>query len=217
MPVNVVEVKDVMGRVAIAVRQDATFTEILGAMRRYAVGAVTVIDADRRPVGVVSEDDLLLKEIRPRRPGLRQKAEAVLAGELMTSPAVTVTPGTPLRTAARRMLEDKIKQLPVIDSVSGRIVGTLHQADVLRVFTRPAVQLLADITAAISEHIDIDPARLEITVDEGIVTIRGQVDRHAQSGRIADVVREVDGVIDVVTYLAVPRGGRHDVVVPPMY
>ncbi len=43
-----IEVKDVMGHVAIAVDQDATFSEIVRAMGRYAVGTVTVIDADRR-------------------------------------------------------------------------------------------------------------------------------------------------------------------------
>ena len=34
--------------------------DLVVTMRRFKVGAVTVIDADRRPVGVVSQDDLLL-------------------------------------------------------------------------------------------------------------------------------------------------------------
>ncbi|MFD2352466.1 CBS domain-containing protein [Nonomuraea ferruginea] len=98
-----IHVRDVMGRVAIAVLEDASFSDIIGAMKRYAVGAVTVIDADRRPVGVVSEDDLLLKEIDPVRHSVsifegprqrleHQKAAGVRARQLMTSPAITVTP-----------------------------------------------------------------------------------------------------------------------------
>jgi CBS domain-containing protein len=63
------QVKDVMGTVAIAVRQDASFAALIATMQRFKVGAVTVIDADRRPVGVVSEDDLLLKEINVHRRG----------------------------------------------------------------------------------------------------------------------------------------------------
>ncbi|MFB9881690.1 CBS domain-containing protein, partial [Planobispora siamensis] len=47
------QVKDVMGKVAIAVRQDASFAELVATMQRFKVGAVAVIDADRRPVGVV--------------------------------------------------------------------------------------------------------------------------------------------------------------------
>ncbi|WP_066370259.1 CBS domain-containing protein [Herbidospora mongoliensis] len=75
-----VEVKDVMGRVAIAVEMEAEFAEIVAAMQRFTVGAVAVVDADRRPVGVVSEDDLRLREIVPRRtfasfgPGNRRSA-----------------------------------------------------------------------------------------------------------------------------------------------
>jgi len=212
-----VEVKDVMGRVAIAVRQDATFTEILEAMRRYAVGAVTVIDADRRPVGVVSEDDLLLKETHPRRADLRRNAAAVVAGDLMTRPAVTITPGTPISTAARLMLTDKIKQLPVIDPVTGRIVGTLHQGDVLRVFTRSAAELIADIKAVFSEQTDINPEALTITAVQGVVAVGGKVERSSQVRQIADAIREVDGVVDVAFDLTVVFDERLDVVVPPTY
>ena len=131
-----IEVKDVMGRTAIAVLADASFADILAAMRRYAVGAVTVVDADRRPVGVVSEDDLLLKETdevrhpvsmfesrRQRRE--HEKATGVRAAQLMTSPAVTVTPGTSVRDAARLMHDKRIKQVPVIDVVTGRIIGMM--------------------------------------------------------------------------------------------
>jgi len=217
MPVNTVEVKDVMGRVAIAVSPHATFAEILDAMRRYAVGSVTVIDADRRPVGVVSEDDLLLKETRPRRGDLRKKAAAVVAADLMTRPAITITASTPVRTAARLMLANKIKQLPVIDPVTGRIIGTLHQGDVLRVFARPAAELIADIQAAIGEQAGIDPAALVITVDRGVVSVGGKVERSSRIRRIADAIGEVDGVVDVVFDLTVAVDDRHDVVVPPTY
>ncbi|MGP3934066.1 CBS domain-containing protein [Nonomuraea sp. KM88] len=109
-----IEVREIMGRVAIAVLADASFAEIVAAMKRFAVGAVTVIDTDRRPMGVVSEDDLLLKEIEPVRHGMsmfesrhrrreHEKATGATASQLMTSPAITVTPDTSVRDAARLM------------------------------------------------------------------------------------------------------------------
>ncbi|WP_066370262.1 CBS domain-containing protein [Herbidospora mongoliensis] len=67
----------------------------------------------------------------------------------MTSPAIVVTPGTSVKSAARLMHEHRIKQLPVIDPVTGRVCGTVHQFDLLRVFVRPAADLEADVTAAI--------------------------------------------------------------------
>ncbi|MFB4263199.1 CBS domain-containing protein [Nonomuraea sp. GTA35] len=199
-----IEVKDVMGRVAIAVLADASFAEIVAAMKRFAVGAVTVIDADRRPMGVVSEDDLLLKEIDPvrhsvsmfesrRRRREHDKAAAVTASQLMTSPAITVTPGTSVRDAARLMHAERIKQLPVIDVVTGRVVGTLHQRDVLRVFTRPTAEIEADIRAVLPEG---GPFTVEI--DAGVVTIGGQVRWRSQVISVTEPARAVEGVMDVV-------------------
>ncbi|MEO3867628.1 CBS domain-containing protein [Nonomuraea sp. B12E4] len=215
-----IEVKDVMGRVAIAVLEDARFADIVAAMKRFAVGAVTVIDADRRPVGVVSEDDLLLKEAdtvrhavsmfesrRQRRE--HEKAAGVRAAQLMTSPAITVTPGTSVRDAARLMHDKRIKQLPVIDVVTGRIVGTLHQRDVLRVFTRPIAELEADIRAVLD-----DPETFTLEIDKGVVTISGQVRRRSQAIALVEAVRAVEGVVDVVADVASDEDDL--IVVPPL-
>ncbi|NJP88713.1 CBS domain-containing protein [Nonomuraea sp. FMUSA5-5] len=215
-----IEVKDVMGRVAIAVLADASFADIVAAMKRYAVGAVTVIDTDRRPVGVVSEDDLLLKEIdtvrhsvsmfetrRQRRE--HDKAAGITAAQLMTSPAITVTPGTGVREAARLMHERRIKQLPVVDQATGRIVGTLHQRDVLRVFTRPAAELEADIRAALP-----DTGPFAVEVEAGVVKISGRVRWRSQVIALTEAVRDVEGVVDVVCEVVADKDDL--VVVPPL-
>ncbi|MEV5408763.1 CBS domain-containing protein [Thermopolyspora sp. NPDC052614] len=138
------QVKDVMGHVAIAVVADASFADIVAALRRFKVGAVAVVDGERRVLGVVSEDDLLLREIDgvrqdgvapdgDRREEERRKMIGATAGEIMTSPAIVVTRETPVREAARLMHEHRIKQLPVINPDNGRIVGTVHQSDLLKV------------------------------------------------------------------------------------
>lgn len=204
-----VQVKDVMGRVAIAVLENASFADVLAAMKRYAVGAVTVIDADRRPVGVISQDDLILKEIDTVRHPVtifasgriraeHRKATARTAAELMTSPAITVTPGTLVKDAARTMHDSRIKQLPVIDVVTGRMIGTLHEADVLRVFTRPAEELEADIRQLVG-------GGFSITVDKGVVTIGGRVERASRAIALVEQVRQLEGVVDVISELTYPR------------
>ncbi|WP_113699474.1 CBS domain-containing protein [Nonomuraea lactucae] len=215
-----IEVKDVMGRVAIAVLQDASFADIVTAMERYAVGAVTVVDADRRPVGVVSEDDLLLKEIDAVRHSVsmfesrrqrhdHRKAAAVTAAQLMTSPAITVTPGTRVRDAARLMHQERIKQLPVIDPVTGRIIGTLHQRDVLRVFTRPAAELEADVRAVLP-----DPEAFSIEIDQGVVKLGGRVQWRSQAIAVAEAVRAVEGVVDVICEVACDKDDL--LILPPL-
>ncbi|MFC0865568.1 CBS domain-containing protein [Sphaerimonospora cavernae] len=204
-----IKVKDVMGKVAIAVRMDASFADLVDTMRRFKVGAVTVIDADRRPVGVVSEDDILLKEIdfggglfesRKTRTEHR-KAAGTTASEIMSTPAITVTGGTPVRDAARLMHRNRIKQLPVIDAMSGRIVGTVHQGDLLRVFARPVTDMRAEIDE-IADRMAVDTADLEIVVEAGMVMMRGKVGRRSQIRPFLHAVRGVDGVIEVDADLA---------------
>ncbi|WP_182886128.1 CBS domain-containing protein [Microbispora sp. H10885] len=198
------KVKDVMGRVAIAVRMDASFADLVATMRRFGVGAVTVIDADRRPVGVVSEDDMLLKEIDlgervfsgPRRRVEQRKAAGANAGQIMSRPAITVTGGTPVRDAARLMHRNRVKQLPVIDAVSGRIVGTVHQGDLLRVFARPAAEIRAEIERVV-DRMDLDFGDLDVNVAGGVVTIKGQVPRRSAVKPLLHAVRRVEGVVEV--------------------
>lgn len=151
---------------------------------------------------------LLLKEIDTVRHSVsmfesrgqrrdHDKAAGVTAAQLMTSPAITVTPGTSVRDAARLMHAHHIKQLPVIDVVTGRIVGTLHQRDVLRVFTRSAAELEADIRAELPE-----PGPFTIEVDAGVVRIGGRVRRRSQAIALTEAVRDVEGVVDVVCDVA---------------
>ncbi|MEV7013383.1 CBS domain-containing protein [Streptosporangium sp. NPDC051022] len=200
------QVKDVMGVVAIAVRPEATFAELVATMRRFKVGAVAVIDLEGRPIGVVSEDDLLLKEIVPP-PGTgalddggryreRNRAGGTTAGQIMTRPALTVTRQTSVREAARLMHANRIKQLPVIDAASGKIAGTVHQTDLLKVFSRSAADILADVAAAVA-GLGLDPRALTITVDAGVVHIGGRLARRSQITELVQAGRRVEGVVDL--------------------
>ncbi|MCK2217325.1 CBS domain-containing protein [Actinomadura sp. ATCC 31491] len=215
-----IEVKDLMGRVAIAVREDASFADIVAAMKRFAVGAVTVIDAERRPVGVVTADDLLMKEADPVRHSVsifesrerrreHEKAAAVTAAQLMTSPAITVAPRSTVREAARLMHDRHIKQLPVVDPGTGRIVGTLHQRDVLRVFTRPVEELEDDIRAVLPEH-----GTFAVEIDRGLVRISGRTEWRSQAVALVERVRGVEGVIDVVADVSCDKDDL--IVMPPL-
>ena len=61
-------VREVMTRRVVALREDAEFKEIVGALRRYRVSACPVIDDGGRVIGVVSEADLLDKQAGPEPP-----------------------------------------------------------------------------------------------------------------------------------------------------
>ncbi|MEU4410948.1 CBS domain-containing protein [Streptosporangium sp. NPDC023963] len=205
------KVREVMGGAAIAVRPEATFTEMVDAMRRFKVGALTVIDADDHPIGVVADDDLLLKETdsgahagsvfdsRKRRQEHR-KAAGGTARQVMTTPAITITKDATVRDAARLMHRHRIKQLPVIDAVTGRITGTVHQSDLLKVFARPAEEIEREVTT-ICDRLAIDPETISAGVEAGTLTLTGRLAFRSQIAPLITAAREIDGVLDVANAL----------------
>jgi CBS-domain-containing membrane protein len=126
-----------------AVTENASFTTIARILADHRAGAVAVLDGDCRVIGVVSEADLLPKEEftdpgeqpspfleSSRRRVARRKAAGVIARELMSAPAVTVTALTPGVEAARTLTHSGFRQLPVVDG-AGRLVGMLTRANVI--------------------------------------------------------------------------------------
>ncbi|HSJ61719.1 MAG TPA: CBS domain-containing protein, partial [Jiangellaceae bacterium] len=120
-------VRDVMTREVITVRTDTSFKEIARQLGGHNISALPVLDESGRLVGVVSEADLLPKTGYRDRAGrsrlltvvgrLRRtlaKAAGGTAGEVMSSPAVTIEPGATLAEAARFMANRGVKRLPVV-------------------------------------------------------------------------------------------------------
>ncbi|GAA0375395.1 CBS domain-containing protein [Microbispora corallina] len=203
-------VRDVMNRFVVAVETSASFTDMVTAMCRFHVEAVPVVDADRRVVGMICDDDLLLREI-DRRPGdllfegparrrERRRAGGRTAGEIMTSPPITVTEDTDLRRAACLMHRNRVKQLPVVDGGTGRIIGVLRKADLLRAFCRSPEDIRDDVQAVVRRH----AVHVDIRVEDGVVVLSGTVDRRSGIAPLLEEVGKVDGVVDVtcdVTFL----------------
>jgi CBS domain-containing protein len=198
-------VGDVMTRRVVAVKKDVDFKQILAVLRKYRVSACPVLDDAGKVIGVVSEADLLYKEanaelprgaIRLRwRPGEQTKATAVSAGELMTSPALTISPGVPVTEAARLMQEQRVKRLPVVNG-GGRLVGIVSRADVLSVYERPDAEILAELTnEVLATEFAVDPAAVEVSVASGVVTVSGEVERPEIALELLARIRHVEGVV----------------------
>ncbi|MBO4271756.1 CBS domain-containing protein [Microbispora triticiradicis] len=196
-------VRDVMNRFVVAVEADASFGEVVTAMCRFHVGAVPVVDGERRVLGMVSEDDLLLKDMDrrmgdllfegPTRGQERRKAAGRLVRDLMTTPAITVTEDTPVRQAAWLMHRNRIKDLPVVDEPTGRITGLVRKSDLIRVFCRSAEDIRDDVLDVIGPC----SGRCSLRVEDGIVYLEGSVERRSQLRTLLEDVWRVDGVVDV--------------------
>jgi CBS domain-containing protein len=205
-------VADVMTYNVVAVRQDAGFKEIVEVMHRRRVSAFPVLDAADRVVGVVSEADLLLHEVfpawaagTPRTSGrVSAKAAALTAGELMTSPAITIGPGATVNEAARIMHSRNVKRLPVIDA-DRRLAGIVSRVDLLGVYDRPDTQIAADVSEGVlAGDFVLDPSEFTVTVSGGVVTISGRVASQDGAVRLLQAIWDVAGVVDVRDRLSYP-------------
>ena len=211
-------VKDVMTTHVVSVTADASFRTMAAALREHRVSAFPVLDDDGKVIGVVSEADMLAKEALESEPqgmpgmiaGIlrrreHEKARGTTAGELMTSPPVTVHPDDTLERAARLMYTRKVKRLPVVDE-GGHVVGIIGRADLLAVFDRSDEDMRREILDQVIRHdLHTDPAVFTIEVKNGIVTLEGAAETKEFGHEIVHRVRHVQGVVAVRDRLTYPH------------
>ncbi|MDA8116764.1 MAG: DUF190 domain-containing protein [Actinomycetota bacterium] len=146
-----------------------------------------VVDEENRPVGVISQGDLIHKAGMPVRLGLLARAEngrtdAVLAAlhakraeEIMTRPAVAIAEDQPVTAAVGLMLSNHVKRLLVVDG-AGKLTGILSRVDVFRAglrespdwgeFQKQSIQVADLRTVADIERRDIVTVLPDAPVDE---------------------------------------------------
>ncbi|MES9523560.1 CBS domain-containing protein [Streptomyces capoamus] len=207
-------VNDVMTRKVVALRAGAAFKEIVRTMQEWGVSALPVLDDGGRVVGVVSEADLLLKEeyggdvVGPcgqvEHFADVVKAHAVTAGELMTAPAVTVTPEAPLAHAARLMAHRRVKRLPVVRR-DGTLLGIVSRSDLLSIFLRDDTDIAEEVRRQVVTWLFGPHAEtVRIQVRDGVVTLTGRVHETALVPIAARLARAVPGVVEVHCALTGP-------------
>lgn len=120
-------------------------------MRDRHVGAVVITEKDR-PVGIVTDRDLVCRVMAPERDPL-----TVLARDAMSPDPLTLREGTPLREAIEEMRARGIRRIPVVDE-EGRLVNIHTLDDMLVVLGEEIASLGRAVVAG------IDKERQEIVV-----------------------------------------------------
>jgi CBS domain-containing protein len=201
-------IRDVMVAPAVVVQESTPFKHIVALLDRERIAAVPVVDAAGVVVGIVGEEDLLVKEegdisigrrVRHPRLGRREarKLHALVARDVMSSPAVTIRPDATVASAARLMTERGVGRLPVVDE-DGRPLGMVARRDLLKVFLRPDAEIREEIVhRVIGDVLSMDPAMVPVLVRDGVVTLEGCVEHRSTIGLLAALVTAVEGVVDV--------------------
>jgi CBS domain-containing protein len=204
-------VSDVMTTSVVAVDRITPYKEIARLLAEHRISGLPVVKMGRTVVGVVTEADLLAAQANTarrlrsgaRRTWLRQGRlhPALTAGELMTTPAVTIGPSATIPAAARLMSTHHVRRLPVVDE-QDRLIGIISRRDLLSVFLRPDEDIAGDIRKVLDEIVSAAPGEAGVSVRNGIVTLTGTLD--PTTGPHGDLIPlairlmwDVDGVVAV--------------------
>ena len=124
---------DLMTRKIITVEEHEPIGELEVWMQRFRFHHLPVVTKDMRLVGLITRTDLLhgILGVSPAGEETAKANEATHAGAVMRRGVVTGTPETPLLTACRVMLQEKLGCLPVVLE-DKTLVGIVTQTDVLR-------------------------------------------------------------------------------------
>ena len=132
-------VRDHCRRDACTATSDESIREAAKRMDARGVGSLVVVDAQQRPIGMLTDRDIVMRVLRRRR-----DPDSVQVGAVMQPEPTVVREDAPLDVAVRAMRRDTVRRLPVVDD-SGRLVGILTVDD--------ALQLLASELSGVAQAV----------------------------------------------------------------
>ena len=113
------------GRSVLTVRPAQTLRAAVTLLAGQSVGALVVVDEDRRPIGIVTERHIV------RSLAADDKALTRPVGEIMSWDLVTAAPDDELASVLHVMAQRRIRHVPVVEA--GQLIGIVSLGDVIRI------------------------------------------------------------------------------------
>jgi CBS domain-containing protein len=113
------------GREVVSIEPNSSLAAAVSLLAAKRIGAVLVLGADRRIVGILSERDIVRS--------LAERGSAALgepASQSMTRKVLTCTENETVASIMERMTEGKFRHFPVVDQ--GRAIGVISIGDVVK-------------------------------------------------------------------------------------
>jgi CBS domain-containing protein len=104
-------------------------------MASRAVGALVVLDAHRKPVGILTDRDVAVRVAAEGR-----DVHLVTVGEVMTRSPRTIVESEPIEDALERMRTHAVRRLPVV-SGRGELVGIVALDDILALLSEEMAKM----------------------------------------------------------------------------
>jgi CBS domain-containing protein len=103
---------------------DDTLEQAAHSMWEWDVGCLVVIDAHRRPIGMITDRDLAMAAYTQGVPLRNARVSSAMATEV-----ISCYPGTSVHELEVKLQEAQIRRVPVVDS-AGILIGIVTLADV---------------------------------------------------------------------------------------
>lgn len=121
---GIVLVRDVMSKSVRVVRPDSSVKEVVATMNKFDIGSIVVVQGER-PVGIITERDILRRIVEPCL-----APETLTARQVMTGPVITIDENASIDEAARLMAKKGVKKLLVTRN-NDQLVGILTFTDIV--------------------------------------------------------------------------------------
>jgi CBS domain-containing protein len=189
------QVLDLMTTEVVKVSPDTGIKEAAQLMFRHRVSGLPVVDDAGRVAGIITEADFLRMEVARGEAEDPKPIEKV--SQVMSSGVVTIAPEEGLAEAAKIMVVQDVKRLPVVDD-EGRMQGIISRLDIVAVFTRPDEIIEDEIREDLIRRVlFVDPDAIDVTVKGGVVTFKGEIGTRNEARLLEELARRLDGVMRV--------------------
>ena len=122
-PSEMMYVKEIMRSDVKTARPDSTVSEVVEKMNRFDIGSIIVVQ-ERRPVGIITERDILRKVVEHCLDPSICKAK-----DIMTTPAITAKEDLSIEEAASLMARHKFRRIPIVRG--NELVGIITAKDLI--------------------------------------------------------------------------------------
>lgn len=189
------QVVDLMTTQPVTVTPQTAIRDAAQLMLRHRVSGLPVCDDSSCLRGIITEADFLRLEVARDEADAPAVVETV--GEVMATDVVTISPEASVSEAAKVMVVNEIKRLPVVGE-GNRLLGIISRMDVVAIFTRPDEVIEDEIREDLIRRVlFVDPEEISVTVDEGIVALDGEIGTRNEARLLTELAARLDGVVRV--------------------
>ncbi len=121
---NIAHVLARKGVKVVTITPDQTIRQALALLAEHNIGALVVVDETHRPIGILSERDIVREAAR------NEQVFGHEVGELMTHEVIVGVPEDELKSVGHTMTERRIRHIPVVEK--GKLVGIVSIGDIVK-------------------------------------------------------------------------------------